>query len=152
MRCGCGIKFFFLCCWLFSWKFLIYCPCGPSPFLPTHSPPSARKRSSPHPRIASFFNFSFIWSNFVLSFYEFFFLFSPWLVILFAIVCSCYEQSSRKKKSSWNISHSILPLDCFIREKKPSRNEKCTHWRKKKKRKNSTPAFHFSSCRLRNEK
>lgn len=151
MRCGCGIKFFFLCCWLFSWKFLIYCPCGPSPFLPTHSPPSTRKRSSPHPRIASFFNFSFIWSNFVLSFYEFFFS-SPhgWWYCL--PLCVHVTNRAAEKKSSWNISHSILPLDCFIREKKPSRNEKCTHWRKKKKRKNSTPAFHFSSCRLRNEK
>lgn len=137
MRCGCGIKFFFLCCWLFSWKFLIYCPCGPSFFLPTHSPPSTRKRSSPHPRIASFFNFSFIWSNFVLSFYEFFFLFSPWLVILFAIVCSCYKQSSRKKKQ---LKHLSLhpPAGLFHTGKKPSRNEKCTHWRKKKE----TEKFH----------
>lgn len=72
----------------------------------------------------AFFNFSFIWSNFVLSFYEFFFSFAASHAgDMFAIVCSCYEQRKKVEISS----HTTSSFSVFIYGK----NEKCTHWRKK---------------------
>lgn len=93
------------------------------------------------PHIA-FFNFSFIWSNFVLSFYEFFFLSSLMLVIYLLL----YVHVTNRK--SWNISHptSVLPGFYMV-------EEKCTHWQKNWK--NSTLWVHppFPTPRsIRNEK
>lgn len=89
-----------------------------------------RKTIFLQPHIA-FFNFSFIWSNFVLSFYEFFFLSSLMLVICLPLFMLRTEK----------VEISLIPptfsgFDMV--------EEKCTHWQKKIG-KNSTPCAHQPS-------
>lgn len=69
-------------------------------FLPSKNSPfivlAALRRNHFSPTSHRFFNFSFIWSNFVLSFYEFFFYFCSALMLVICLPL-CVHVTNREK-------------------------------------------------------
>lgn len=100
---------------------------------------AALRRNHFSPTSHRFFNFSFIWSNFVLSFYEFFFYFCSALMLVICLPL-CVHVTNREK-----LKYLPTPaaFSVFISQKG---KEKCTHWQKNWK--HSTPSarpHHFPS-------